>query len=351
MLVEASMESGSSTTPNPFPAVNNNALWNAISRLFSRLQVMVYEKLFDNFTNSSEPQECEIVGDVPTWLNGTLLRNGPGMFRIGDTKYRHWFDGMAYIQRYHFVNGKMSYSARYLESDDYKENMRAQRIVCTTFGTKMFPDPCKSIFYRMVSYFIPRDPLDNCNVAFVTASDGVYALTESPLLIRIDEDTLERQERLDIREYMSVSLHTYSAHFHSDADGNLYNIGSAFGKTSKYVLAVTKHPRIIKDGTHLRGMKTAELLAEIPASDSWAPSYYHSFGITENYFILFEGPLRINVKKLLFSTFAGWSFQNGLYWDNNAITNVLLYDRTRNSACDKKDNIGCFLHFPSCKRL
>uniref|UniRef100_A0A158PC41 Beta,beta-carotene 9',10'-oxygenase n=1 Tax=Angiostrongylus cantonensis TaxID=6313 RepID=A0A158PC41_ANGCA len=269
---------------------------------------------------------------MPTWLNGALLRNGPGMFKIGDTSYRHWFDGMAYIQRYHFVNGKMFYSARYLESDDYNENMRAQRIICTSFGTKTFPDPCKSIFFRMASYFLPNDTLDNCNVAFVTASDGVYALTESPLLIRIDVDTLERQERLDIRDYMNISLHSYSAHFHSDSDGNLYNIGSAFGRTSKYVLAVTKHPRFVKDGAHLRGMKTAELLAEIPASKLWSPSYYHSFGITENYFILFESPLRLNLKKMIFRI------------ENPGNLDALLLEHMRTGTFRSNPNFEPYLH-------
>ncbi|VDK55832.1 unnamed protein product [Cylicostephanus goldi] len=77
-----------------------------------------------------------------------MVRNGPGMFKIGDTEYRHWFDGMAYIQRYHFVDGKMYYSARYLESDDYKANMRANRIIAGSFGTRTFPDPCKTLFQR-----------------------------------------------------------------------------------------------------------------------------------------------------------------------------------------------------------
>ncbi|KAE9414445.1 hypothetical protein Angca_004438, partial [Angiostrongylus cantonensis] len=247
---------------------------------------------------------------MPTWLNGALLRNGPGMFKIGDTSYRHWFDGMAYIQRYHFVNGKMFYSARYLESDDYNENMRAQRIICTSFGTKTFPDPCKSIFFSLICPFLKRFHL-----------------------------------QLDIRDYMNISLHSYSAHFHSDSDGNLYNIGSAFGRTSKYVLAVTKHPRFVKDGAHLRGMKTAELLAEIPASKLWSPSYYHSFGITENYFILFESPLRLNLKKMIFSTFTGWSFQNCLRWDNNAIVNVLLYDRTHKVRVTRKVTSDPFFTF------
>ncbi|KAK6745271.1 hypothetical protein RB195_011784 [Necator americanus] len=109
---------------------------------------MGFERLFENFENVEKVEECKLIGSVPPWLKGTMVRNGPGMFKIGDTEYRHWFDGMAYIQRYHFVDGKMYYSARYLESDDYKKNMKAQRIVATSFGTRTFPDPCKTLFQR-----------------------------------------------------------------------------------------------------------------------------------------------------------------------------------------------------------
>ena len=44
-------------------------------------------------------------GCVPAWLSGRLLRNGPGMFKIGDTKYKHWFDGQALLHSFTIVNG------------------------------------------------------------------------------------------------------------------------------------------------------------------------------------------------------------------------------------------------------
>lgn len=66
-------------------------------------------KLFENFAEVERPEECVVKGQIPSWLSVTLVRNGPGMFKIGDTEYKHWFDGMAYIQRYYFKNGKVCY--------------------------------------------------------------------------------------------------------------------------------------------------------------------------------------------------------------------------------------------------
>lgn len=49
----------------------------------------------------------QFLGQLPTWLQGILLRNGPGMHTIGDSKYNHWFDGMALLHSFTFKNGKL----------------------------------------------------------------------------------------------------------------------------------------------------------------------------------------------------------------------------------------------------
>ena len=56
-----------------------------------------------SMTQITWPLPCP--GCVPAWLSGRLLRNGPGMFEIGDTKYNHWFDGQALLHSFTIVNG------------------------------------------------------------------------------------------------------------------------------------------------------------------------------------------------------------------------------------------------------
>lgn len=53
-------------------------------------------------------QVCDLcpVGSIPTWLQGTLLRNGPGLFSVGDSEYNHWFDGLSLIHSFTFSDGK-----------------------------------------------------------------------------------------------------------------------------------------------------------------------------------------------------------------------------------------------------
>ena len=32
-----------------------------------------------------------VEGDIPVWLNGRFISNGPGQFQVDDTQFNHWF--------------------------------------------------------------------------------------------------------------------------------------------------------------------------------------------------------------------------------------------------------------------
>lgn len=98
-----------------------------------------------------EPVEGIVSGDIPRWISGSLLRNGPGSIKVGDMTYNHLFDAAALLHRFNIADGKVTYQCRFLKSDTYKKNLAANRIVVTEFGTSSVPDPCQSIFERFVS--------------------------------------------------------------------------------------------------------------------------------------------------------------------------------------------------------
>ena len=45
--------------------------------------------------------------------------------------------------------------------------------------------------------------------------------------------------------------------------------------------------------------ETGRVVGSIPHRWQWEPSYFHSFGITPNYFVFVQQPLVIRVAKLL----------------------------------------------------
>lgn len=50
-----------------------------------------------------EPIIGEVIGKIPSWLKGTLLRNGPGSLQVGEYSFNHLFDSSALLHRYVFV--------------------------------------------------------------------------------------------------------------------------------------------------------------------------------------------------------------------------------------------------------
>uniref|UniRef100_A0A1I7TZ04 Beta,beta-carotene 9',10'-oxygenase n=2 Tax=Caenorhabditis tropicalis TaxID=1561998 RepID=A0A1I7TZ04_9PELO len=284
-----------------------------------------FSRLFYNFNNVIEPKLCSTSGTAPSYLRGTMVRNGPGMFEIGDNKYEHWFDGLGFIQRYHFEDGKMYYSARYLESEAYTKNIEAQRIVAGSFGTSAFPDPCKSIFSRFFSSFIPSDDKhDNANVAFTPVGDGLYACTETPHMYRIDLETLKTLEPANFSKY--VVLHTCTAHQLYDDSGDVYNIGSRYGPDSAHVFTVTKNPKYLKSESDSSWEHTTKI-GEIKCSEAFYPTYMHSFGMSQNYLIMFESPIRIDIKKFVMRNFISTTYRDCMKWHSDKDVNVFILNK------------------------
>lgn len=48
-------------------------------------------------------------GVIPSWLGGSLLRMGPGLFEVGDEHFQHLFDGQALIHKFDLKNGQVTY--------------------------------------------------------------------------------------------------------------------------------------------------------------------------------------------------------------------------------------------------
>ncbi|CAG7823346.1 unnamed protein product [Allacma fusca] len=63
------------------------------------------------FANAKEysPTQGRIKGKLPEWLEGSFIRNGPGIFDIDDGNHtvNHFFDGFAMVCKFEIKNGKL----------------------------------------------------------------------------------------------------------------------------------------------------------------------------------------------------------------------------------------------------
>lgn len=47
----------------------------------------------------TEPIQGVITGTIPKWIDGCLLRNGPGNLKVGDMEFQHLFDSSALLHK------------------------------------------------------------------------------------------------------------------------------------------------------------------------------------------------------------------------------------------------------------
>src|SRR4051794_15713370 len=129
--------------------------------------------------------ELDLEGELPAWLGGSLLRTGPARWDLGDQTVNHWFDGLAMLHRFTIAGGRVSYANRFLRSKAF-EAAKDGTIGFSEFAT----DPCRSAFKRVASLFDPA-LTDNANVNVARIMGKWVALTETPMPVAFDPETLE----------------------------------------------------------------------------------------------------------------------------------------------------------------
>ena len=220
-----------------------------------------------------------VTGKMPPWLTGTLIRNGPGTFTIGQSAYRHWFDGLAMLHKFSFGNGQVSYANKFLETKAYQDAMDSGGIAYSEFAT----DPCRSLFGRVTAVFSPK-VTDSAKVNITRLANQYLALAETPIQVEFDPETLKSVGVFNYEERLTGQMTTVHPQFDYERD-LMYNVVTRYNALSFY---------------NLYGVKSingpSRKLASLPVRQ---PSYMHSFGMTENYIIITEFPLVVNPVALL----------------------------------------------------
>jgi beta,beta-carotene 9',10'-dioxygenase len=217
-------------------------------------------------------------GRMPEWLGGTLLRNGPGTFEVGAQHYRHWFDGLAMLHKFSFQNGNVSYANKFLRNRSYAEAKAQGRIAFSEFAT----DPCRGLFGRAMAVFRP-DITDSAKVSIAQLAGQVMALAETPIQVAFDPQTLETAGVFQYEKNRVGQMTTVHPHM-DESRREAYNVVTRYNAVSFYNIHSVSNTG-----------KT-QRIGSVPVTK---PAYMHSFGMTQNYFILAEFPLVVNPIHLL----------------------------------------------------
>ncbi|XP_026733290.1 carotenoid isomerooxygenase [Trichoplusia ni] len=291
----------------------------------------------------SEPLEGTMTGEFPSWLRGTLLRNGPGCLNVGTMRFEHLFDSSALLHRFAIDDGTVTYQCRFLRTNTLKKNRAANRIVVTEFGTKSAPDPCHTIFDRVAAFFNPGEHMsDNAMISVYPFGDEVYAFTEGPIIHRVDTVTLDTLEQKNMTDCVALVNHT--SHPHVMPNGDVYNVGMSVVK-GRIRHVVAKFPFTEKGDM----FKSAHIVASMAPRWALHPAYMHTFGITENYFVIVEQPLSISVYGLMTNLINNNKLAASLKWYPEYETHIVLLSRTTGKEVKRfRTDTLFFLHIINC---
>jgi carotenoid cleavage dioxygenase-like enzyme len=271
---------------------------------------------FRTLEDETRVAELPLEGKLPDWLAGSLIRTGPAKWEVGEQQMRHWFDGFAMLHRFGFAAGRVSYANRFLETRAYRAAQEKGEIVYSEFAT----DPCRSLFSRIFSVFSPKVS-DNANVNLVKLGERFIAMTETPLPVEFDPETLASAGVA----YEAPGILT-TAHPHLDrATGGMLNYAAKLGPRNRY-----RFFRLRPDASK------PEPIGELPVRE---PAYMHSFGLTERWLVLVEFPFVVNPISIPLS---GRPFIENFRWKPELGTRLTLFDRTTGKATGPFETEPCF---------
>ncbi|AHG03083.1 15,15' beta carotene dioxygenase [Halobacterium sp. DL1] len=243
--------------------------------------------------------DLPVEGSIPNWLDGTLLRNGPGKFESGEPRsaspneraqptesreqggerLAHWFDGLALLRKFAVCDGTVTYTNRFLRTREYRSVVEGDGLGAGQFGT----DASRGILSRLKAAVLPEST-DNANVNVMRAGDAFLALTEVPERVAFDPGTLETEGSWSFDD--DHDGHMACAHPVVDPEtGATFNLTVSFGRDTDYV--VTRLPA---------GETAREVVGTVSLSDA---VYVHSFALTPEHVVIVACPLVVDVLGLL----------------------------------------------------
>jgi all-trans-8'-apo-beta-carotenal 15,15'-oxygenase len=220
----------------------------------------------------------EIEGRIPSALQGTLFRNGPGRFDRGGISYKHPFDGDGMICAIRFENGKAHFRNRFVRSEGFVEEEKADRILKKNVFATLRPGG----FLNNIFDFSFKN-VANTNVMYWAGK--LLALWEAAPPHGLDPCTLETIGIDDLGGLLKGGL-PFSAHPRREAptgDWLTFGVRSGF-QTDLSLYRLKPDGKILVEGKHT-----------IPGF-----AFLHDFAFSENYWIFVQNPMALDPLPFVF---------------------------------------------------
>ncbi len=253
--------------------------------------------------NATEEQNCDITdveGEIPDFIDGTYLLNGPAKFKTFDLRYNNWLDGDGMVRAMRLKNGKAKFQSRYVNTKKMQKEQEAGKPVYRTFGTNFDA----SILRRGVT-------MDSVtNVSVYPFADRLLAFGEQSLPYALNPETLETIEEFNFNGTF-IDINPFSAHAKLDPhSGSLCNFG-------------------IKYMTNKAKLCYYEFLPDLTLKvkgEGFLPNnnVIHDFALSEKYASFYISPHSLNVRKFVPEK---QTLLDSMSWSPEVESQLILFNR------------------------
>jgi len=258
--------------------------------------------LFSDSMAECTDRPLELVGTMPSWLDGTLIRNGPACFGTSEREYCHLFDGLSKLTSYRIRGGRASFTAQFLKSEWWKSMVKNDKLPPSVTTGPVNPP---FSFLERIRSVLSSGAFDNVpvNIHQLGGAGGPWvATTDAPVMVQFNPGDLSTVGRLAFKDSISsaggVELFS-TAHPKTASDGSTLNYFLELRPGRENVA------KIVRTDASLKRV----VLGQVGVGPIGIP-YVHDISITDKYAVLAIWPIRIDPLKL----FSGTGFLSNLEW-------------------------------------
>ena len=274
----------------------------------------------------SQPNEysywiSDIEGAIPTELEGTLFRNGPGLLEVAGYPVKHPFDGDGMISSIAIKDGRAYFRNRFVRTAGYLAEQRAKRpLYRGVFGTQKPGGPLANAFDLKLKN------IANTNIIYW--ADRLMALWEAAPPHRLDPVTLDTFG-LDTFNGLIAPEGAFTAH--PRVDPGHHGQPRLVGFAAKAGLSST----ITLYELDTAGNALAQHSHTVPGF-----AFLHDFALTPNYAIFFQNPVSFGPLPFLLG-FKGAA--ECIRFDPKQPTKILVIPRNGTDPMQVIDADPCFV--------
>lgn len=206
-------------------------------------------------------------GTIPPFINGRLLRIGPGSRKNHGVELQHFFDGDAHLTEFQVTAGQIQCRSALIQTPEFKKEKAAGQMLFHEFGTA---SPKQAQGFK-----------NSPNVNVVEINNQLLALSEGAHPIQVNQNDLSAQGPWNFQGQLTKDT-TFTAHPRKDP---------TTGITYAYGLTMSLSPQLKVFSLHPETEKLT-VLAQVDLGGFYL---VHDLTMTENYLVFVVPPMAVNL--------------------------------------------------------